>query len=290
MGALIRITVALVMLLWALVGLADFAGGGLPPEPSMAYVAHINRPAGPRNIDLYSPARQITVTVTRRDSYPLDVAAAPDGHRLALINRANTGDTLSVLNLHTGKRHTLTTRTDEIDNATWSPDSARIAYETRRNLHIIDALTGEQQQTLAAPPMTYPRWSPDAEQIAILVYPDIYMLDIRTEGVTRLVTFPQGRRAFTLAWSPDGRYLAYTRLPQDPNVYVYDMQTASVEHIRMLQLITVREIAWRDATRLTVVGGRTSITPAASEIDITTGDITRFPLPPDYSRELTWLP
>lgn len=297
MGALTRLAVLLGVALCALVALVRVVGAQLPRQPILAHIAQASAQNSPRKIALYSPQRRIAVNlmslpvhpVVTVPDFPLDIAAAPDGKHLSIVTRTSNGDTLTIFNPYTGQQTPLIINADAIDNATWSPDGTRIAYETQRHLHIIDAATGERQQRTESPPIGYPRWSPDGDVIAVLIYPDVYTMDIDTGGFTRIIDLPQARRAFTLAWSPDGHYLAYTRLPQDPDVYVYDTQTANVQRVRLLRLITVREVTWRDATHFVAIGGRTPITPAAVQVDITTGDVTRFLLPPNYSREATWL-
>src|SRR5690606_39444860 len=105
------------------------------------------------------------------------------------------------------------------DEVTWAPDSRRIAYTSRRGgaprIYLFDFVTNEERAPGAGEgEQATPRFSPDGNRIAWvrdgreLVVTDLQNGNERVVAVGHLWKAP-----FTsprpLAWSPDGRWLAY---------------------------------------------------------------------------------
>ncbi|MDD5562656.1 MAG: PDZ domain-containing protein [Thermoanaerobaculaceae bacterium] len=118
----------------------------------------------------------------------------------------------------------------------WSPDGARIAYFSDESgeyaLHVRrqDGLGDVQKIALGQPPSFFyePTWSPDGKKIA---YNDkrlnLWVVDLEHPVPVRVDTdrFDSPAHEFDVRWSPDSRWLAYTKqLPSQLRaVFVYSL-------------------------------------------------------------------
>jgi len=118
----------------------------------------------------------------------------------------------------------------------WSPDGKHIAYWSdlsgEYELTICSAKDGSQEQKLTSygPGYRYQiYWSPDSHKIAFIDKSmTIYIYDIETQKTIKvdqgLWMYEGSLRNFKPGWSPDSRWLAYTRgeANRNNNIYLYD--------------------------------------------------------------------
>lgn len=110
----------------------------------------------------------------------------------------------------------------------WSPDGSAIAFHKfiANQVFVLRIATGEERQLTSGPDLNQcPMWSPGGTQVAFFRiptsapngYPLFVMRSDGTNG-TRLgtVDFMADRRS----WSPDGRWIAVSRYPDDRIVLV----------------------------------------------------------------------
>lgn len=100
----------------------------------------------------------------------------------------------------------------------WSPDSQWIAYVSFENrvssIWLQRTRTGERRQISARAGINgAPSFSPDSKKIALTLSGsngnlDIYVLDLATQGLTRITDDPAIDTE--AAWSPDGKFLYFT--------------------------------------------------------------------------------
>ena len=118
-----------------------------------------------------------------------------------------------------GKRRL--TENDRIDiNPVWSPDGTSIVFGSRRWGLSVMAADGSDSRPLVNPPVEWsnvsgpPVLSPDGSHIAFLVEKgrevrwDIYLVGVDGSGLMRL---EDGMGPGLLAWSPDGRRIAFPK-------------------------------------------------------------------------------
>lgn len=179
-------------------------GAGLIAAGSAATLAE-GRPGKP----LPAPDRMVTVT----DATNVALTASPDGSRIAF-------DLLGILwtmPVAGGPATRLTGDYDDLGQPDWSPDGARIAFQSYRtgNFHIWSIAAGGGplvQHTDGTCDDREPRWSPDGKTIAFASDRSegryaIHLLDVATGAVR---SFSAGKSQDSEpCWSPDGRTIAY---------------------------------------------------------------------------------
>jgi Tol biopolymer transport system component len=194
--------------------------------------------AGTRGItmrQLWSPAIDTSGTVSA------------DGRYLSFVDWS-TGD-LAIRDLLTGKNRRLTdkgpweSRTSEAEDSVISPDGKQVAYmweDWEGGHHVGDSqirlinTDGSGDRLLyqeANSTSVYPRaWSPDGKWVAVSArFEDksARMLLVSASDGSRRVIGTRG--GWGLAFSPDGRYLAYSRTPEEgthsaDDIYVIDLK------------------------------------------------------------------
>lgn len=145
-----------------------------------------------------------------------NLALSPDGKKVAFIAR---GEVFAAPADGSAPAQRVTSTPAVEDEVTWAPDSRRIAYTSRRGgaprIYLFDFVTNEERAPGAGEgEQATPRFSPDGNRIAWvrdgreLVVTDLQNGNERVVAVGHLWKAP-----FTsprpLAWSPDGRWLAY---------------------------------------------------------------------------------
>jgi len=167
--------------------------------------------------------------------YPFSSAWSPDGSRLAdptHVWDAGTGKLISQLQ-DPAQQHTP-------DQVAWSPDGKRLSSADSLNMQppvIWDAQTGKVLLTLQAKAGGSPlwlglAWSPDGKKLAAvgaLMHPGsraedgmILVWDGETGQQEQLLTAGMNdHRLWTVAWSPDGRFMAVGSIGSD--IFLWDL-------------------------------------------------------------------
>ncbi|UCE50047.1 MAG: PD40 domain-containing protein, partial [Phycisphaerales bacterium] len=166
-----------------------------------------------------------------------------DGKYMSVVVRdRETGtDNLVIRELATGKERTLVKNTDPnwfVHGSHISPDSKKVAFHHYNpdkgdfDLRII-GIDGSNLRTLLGAEIAgyfnIHAWSPDGKYIfGMLMKKPLQLARVSLDdgSMEVLKTFEQGSAARIDA-SPDGRYLAYSRIEQEgsnPDIFIYDLQ------------------------------------------------------------------
>jgi DNA-binding winged helix-turn-helix (wHTH) protein/Tol biopolymer transport system component len=153
----------------------------------------------------------------------------------------------------------LTSRAWDVDALDWNPDGRRLAIRAKspRALHTkiyVLSLEGGSLEPLDPRDVEQgsPTWSPDGTKIAFGDVPETYerlsgseQIHIYDLVTHRLSDVPGSRGLWSSRWSPDGRYLAATRIV-DQAVMLYTVATATW---RELPLTRVDNLVWTRDSR-----------------------------------------
>ena len=174
------------------------------------------------------------------------VDCSPEGNRALIVAR---GEIFTVPKKE-GPTRNLTQDCGSRDkDAVWSPDGKKIAYLSDKSgeyeIYIIDPMGKTEAIRLTSHKEGYRhtlRWSPDSKKIAFADQTlRCYYLDIQTQKITEVdkayyenVDVSQDiKPIYDFAWSPDSRYLAYSKMNKDLvyQIYIYSLETGKTHCI-----------------------------------------------------------
>ena len=168
--------------------------------------------------------------------YMRSASLSPDGKRVVVTARGE------VFNLPVEKgvtKNIVRTPGAHERSATWSPDGKHIAYisdATGETELYMQPAEGGQAVQLTKNNDTYIRnfeWSPDSKSI---VYTDrknrINLLNVETKQVTEVLRDPK-KEPYDVTFSPDSKWLAYTRMADNEYDIIYLYRIADKKEIQV---------------------------------------------------------
>ena len=167
--------------------------------------------------------------VTARGLWP---AWSPNGRRIVFVVPEGDGPTTSIATIGVGggQIRRLVTTSDSLEWPSWSPDGRHILYSTnvpgdpvQIRMWRVPAAGGRPQ---ALGMGRSADTSPDGRKIAFITGDDVWTMNADGGGRRRIVNHPARSMAWRLAWSPDGRRIAY--------VY-YPVRTGPVAQVRIVR-------------------------------------------------------
>lgn len=190
-----------------------------------------------------------------------DLALSPDGKKIAFVAR---GDVFAAPANASAPAQQVTATPAPEEDVIWAPDSRRIAYTSRRDgaprVYIYDFGSGEERAIGSGEVVqATPRFSPDGNHIAFVRDGrELIIADLQNGSERVVATGHMWKAPFTmarpLAWSPDGRWLAYfatdTRLFTNVHVVAAD-GSRPAQRISQLANSFAGSLAWApDGTAL----------------------------------------
>jgi tricorn protease len=208
------------------------------------------------------------------------LALSPDAKKVAFTVR---GDIFAASAKDGGDAARVTTSPGPEEQLAWAPDSRRLAYASERDaawhLYLYDFGTRtETQLTHGSANDVAPRWSPDGRRIAFVRGArSLEVLDVAAGTEKQIVKdVSLSRPPFVdergVAWSPDGRWLAYATsegAKQFTNVFIVPADGGTPRQVSWLSNSNGGGLSWSpDGTFLTFSSGQRTEEGQAMRIDL----------------------
>ncbi len=209
------------------------------------------------------------------------VGLSPDGNRAVVVAR---GDVFTVPREQGVIRNLSRDPGSRDKDAVWSPDGTRIAFFSDRSgeyeIWLTDPLGKEKPVRLTTDRDGYRfalRWSPDSKRLAFTDQTlTLSYIDVETRQITKVDKAEyeamdlaiDAKPIFDHAWSPDGRFLAYTKMGADlvNRVWVYGLETKEAKPVTAGPLDAFGPVFSADGQRLFFVSNR-RFDPTYSDMD-----------------------
>ncbi|MDD5694298.1 MAG: PDZ domain-containing protein [Bacteroidales bacterium] len=175
--------------------------------------------------------------------YITDVGISPKGERALIIAR---GEVFTVPEKEGPVRNLTQTSGARDKDAVWSPDGTRIAYLSDKTgeyeIYVVDPKGEKEATQLTTSKNGYRhtlKWSPDSKMIAFTDQTlTLYILDVASKQVTtvdkaeyeNIDVSIDVKPIYDFSWSPDSRYIAYSKRDADlvNKIYIYTLENKEI--------------------------------------------------------------
>lgn len=140
-------------------------------------------------------------------------AFSPDGRRIAFDTDRHGNFEIYVMDAGGGHPRRLTDHPGRDLSPAWSPDGTHIVFMSDRDskpefdVYRMNADGTSVERLTKGETNWFPQYSPDGTRLALHVWRDVHVLDLRTRQLRRLTHDPDN--GMYPSWSPDGRRLAF---------------------------------------------------------------------------------
>jgi Tol biopolymer transport system component/C-terminal processing protease CtpA/Prc len=207
-----------------------------------------------------------------------EMALSPDAKKVAFVVH---GEVFAVSSRDGGNATRVSSTAARERQVVWAPDSRRVVYVSDRDgsqgLYLYDFGTSEETRLTSAPSGDVsPVFSPDGKSIAFQRGGrELRVLDVDTKRDRLLARGVLDRVPFTasgqVAWSPDGRWIAYvdSRAKGFSNIYLIPSAGGEPRQVTFLSNVFGGSISWsRDGTYLIYDSGQRTEERQLARIDL----------------------
>ncbi|MFQ6104116.1 MAG: S41 family peptidase [Candidatus Glassbacteria bacterium] len=191
-------------------------------------------------VEIQTDAPELRPYIKKVDEFITDIDCSPGGERALVVAR---GEVFTVPKEEGPIRNLSQDCASREKDAVWSPDGKQIAYLSDKSgeyeIYLVDPKGDEEAIRLTHHENGYRhtlRWSPDSKKIAFADQTlRCYYLDVETKKITEVDKAYYENIDVSLdlkpisdfSWSPDSRYLAYSKMGADLvyKVYIYSLDT-----------------------------------------------------------------
>jgi tricorn protease len=222
-------------------------------------------------VEIRADAPEVRQTFVDVTDFIQGVDISPSGKRALVVAR---GEVFTVPKEH-GPIRNLTRNSGARDkDAVWSPDGSRVAFLSDRSgeyeLYVMSAAGDGEPSRLTTNTSGYRhtlRWSPDGTKIAFTDQTlTLYFVDVGSAKITKVDKAEyenmdislDAKDIYDFAWSPDSRYIAYSKMNESlvTQVYVYDIGARKVHCVSNGLFNDFHPVFSRDRARLFFVSNR----------------------------------
>lgn len=194
-------------------------------------------------VEIKTDAPEVRPSIRSVDRFIQGYDVSPSGKRALVTSR---GEVFTVPKKYGSTRNLTQSSGARDKDAVWSPDGKRIAYLSDESgeyeIYLIDPMGNTEPMRLTQHTEGYRhtlRWSPDSQKIAFADQTlRCYICDVATKTVTEvdkahyeIVDVAIDLKPISdFTWSPDSRFLAYSKMDSDLvfKIYVYSLETGEI--------------------------------------------------------------
>ncbi|MFN8527424.1 MAG: hypothetical protein U0670_02290 [Anaerolineae bacterium] len=234
------------------------------------------------NLYLYDLTAQ---TTSRFPQYPIvsfTTTWSPDGSRVFFARIQ--GDDYGLYMMRLSDFHVERLPADNdfmVGVVAWSPDSRWLAIVKQSGLYVYDmnALPPTYEQFPVSTTLTNLDWSPDSTRMALIgwlpstmVGSHLLVYDVNLHTLQYLIPPIRYVEDVSVAWSPDGSQIAFTRQQSDPMLMVMNTDGSRIRSIPSAEIRSFAQSVWTPGGRWLLIEGEYDGTSGLLMVDTLTGE------------------
>lgn len=222
-------------------------------------------------VQIKTDAAEVRPYLKKVDKLITGFDSSPSGKRALIVAR---GEVFTVPKKDGATRNLTENSGTREKDAAWSPDGKTIAYLSDKTgeyeLYLIDQSGKKEAVRLTHHKDGYRhtlRWSPDSKKIAFADQTlRCYYIDVKTKKVTEvdkayyenIDVSLDVKPIYDFSWSPDSRYIAYSKMDEDlvNKVYIYSLETRKIHCVSNELFNDFNPVFTKDGEHLLFISNR----------------------------------